>query len=251
MSRSVTVGLLALALAGATVVAGGEPARPRLEVADAACGCPGVAGVFVALLHPERGMLLLSARAFPGGEQGVVTADGRLSHGGWAVDRVAGGAAWAARYPFLGEPGSGCVAFDREHFSAEGDLVSYLRWVAEKVYLQLPAAERERWPAFTLADRRVTLRVEQEGFRPLPLAGREGSTIGFRLARREDRCFLLPFVLEEATGRLAIRVGLTEKEAWSPNEAEWREWVVASPGETVELSGLGVRVTVEGPSGAR
>jgi len=45
-----------------------EVLRPPMVAADEASGCPSVEGAFVALLDPSRGMLLLSAAPFPGGE---------------------------------------------------------------------------------------------------------------------------------------------------------------------------------------
>jgi len=239
--------LLGIALS----VSAAEPqSRPRLQVRDAASGCPGVSGSFVALLDPGRGMLLLSGAAFPGGAGAPTTDLGPLRLGTWTVDEVSApsgaGSLWWASYPFLGKPGTGCVAFDRDRFSAEGDLVSYLRWVVEKVYFQLPAEERSRFPAFTLSDRRVSLRVEQEGYAALRLEGREGSTLAFRVAGTESTCFLLPFVLDPVSGRLAIRVARVGPDAFAPSETDWYAVVVATEGERLTLPDLPAGVVVEG-----
>jgi hypothetical protein len=197
-------------------------------------------------------MLLLSGADFPGGREVPAPVGGPLRVGTWSVEEVAApsgsGSLWWAQYPFLGEPGRGCVGFDRDRFSAEGDLVSYLRWVVEKVYLQLPAEERSRQPAFTLSDRQVALRVEQDGFKPLRLEGREGSTLAFRVAGTGSNCFLLPFVLDPVDGRLAIKVALVGPDRFAPSEADWYALVVATPGERLALPAVPARVMVEGLS---
>lgn len=251
MRQIFAAGLVVISIAVALAAPAGEPTeRPPLLVRDAASGCPGVSGAFVALLDPARGMLLLSGTDFPGGQRGPVPAGGPLQAGSWSVDEISvpsgAGPLWWARYPFLAEPGRGCVAFDRDRFSAEGDLVSYLRWVVEKVYLRLPEEERARFPAFALSERHVALRVEQEGFTPLRLEGREGSTLAFRVAGGEASCFLQPVVLDPGTGRLAIRAALTGPEAFAPKESDWRAFVAAEPGDRLVLPDVPARVVVEG-----
>jgi len=244
--------LLIVMLVAAGAAAEDPGTRPRLQVRAEAAGCPGVGGAFVALLDPGRGMLLLSGAPFPGGGEGPAVTGAPLEVGSWSIDELtadpAGGRLWSARYPFLGEKGSGCVAFDRHQFSAEGDLVSYLRWLVEKVYLQLPAAERESYRALTLSDRQVALRVEQEGYAPLRLAGREGSTLAFRVAGTESKCFLLPFILDQASDRVAVRSAVIAGDAFAPKEADWRAFVVGLPGETLTLPEVPARVVVEGIS---
>jgi len=96
--------------------------RPEIVVADPAAGCPSAAGAFVILLDPARGMLILSGAPFPGGHptgdarggELEVTVPGvrgwRLESAGSAIGQTP---LWAARYPFLGAKGSGCVSFDR------------------------------------------------------------------------------------------------------------------------------------------
>jgi hypothetical protein len=120
--------------------------------------------------------------------------------------------------------------------------------VVEKVYLRLPAEERSRQPAFTLSDRQVALRVEQEGFAPLRLEGREGSTLAFRIAGTGTNCFLLPFVLDPVSSRLAIKLALVGPDAFAPSEADWYAVVVATPGERLPLPDVPARVMVEGLS---
>ena len=124
------------------------PLRPQIVVADAASGCPSVAGAFVAMLDPARGMLLLSAAPFPGGH---VAGDARGSAmtvavpgANWQLDRIGSNQGqvplWGARYPFLAASGRGCVGFDKQFWSSEGDLVTYMRWLVEEIYLELVGA---------------------------------------------------------------------------------------------------------------
>ena len=122
----------------------------------------------------------------------------------------------------------------------------YLRWLAERVYFELPAAERQRFPAFSLADREVRLRVEQEGFQPMRLVGREGSTLAFRIAGRDTVWLLLPFVLDEASSRIALRLAEADPGGWAPAGGAWREWLVATPAAALELADPPVRIVVEG-----
>ena len=72
------------------------------------------------------------------------------------------------------------MAFDREHWSSEGDLVTYARWAVEEIYFQLPAEERQRRPDFRISDRDVAFRVERDGYGPFEMSGKEGSTLAGR-----------------------------------------------------------------------
>jgi len=190
--------------------------RPEIVVADAASGCPSVEGAFVALLNPGRGMLLLSAAPFPGGR---VIGDARggaidvtlPGTGTWKLDSAGSSRGqvplWGAIYPFLAMSGHGCVGFDRRHWSSEGDLVTYLRWLVEGIYLELPAEERLRRPDFRLSDRLVSLRVERSGYGAIRLNGKEGSTLACRHADSGRVYLFMPFILDEPNGRAPRRRG--------------------------------------------
>jgi hypothetical protein len=249
-----------VALAAATVptaVAGqsfDERLRPEIVVADAASGCPSVAGAFVTLLDPARGMLLLSAAPFPGGH---VAGDGRgsamtISVPGaeWSIDRIGSSEGqvplWAARYPFLAASGRGCVGFDKQFWSSEGDLVTYMRWLVEEVYLELPPEERQRRPDFRLADRQVSLRVDREGYGPFRLTGKEGSTLACRYQDGARIYLLMPFVLDEATGRVAVKIAYTDGEYFDTSQKSPLGWVIASPEEPGALADPPLTVSVEG-----
>lgn len=232
-----------------------ESLRPEIVVADAASHCPSVAGEFVVLLDPARGMLLLSGAPFPGGN---VIGDAR---GGEMTVNLPGGAAWkleragspegqtplwGARYPFLAASGFGCVAFDRERWSSEGDLVTYARWAVEEIYFQLPAEERQRRPDFRISDREVAFRVDRAGYGPFDMAGREGSTLAGRYQDSQQTYLFMPFVLDEGAGRLAVRVSTTEGAYFDTTAKTVLGWAVAAPGEPGSLADTNIVVTVAG-----
>jgi hypothetical protein len=229
--------------------------RPEIVVADAAAHCPSVAGAFVALLDPARGMLLLSGAPFPGGH---VIGDARGGElmvklpGGtsWKLDRAGSDAGqsplWGARYPFLSASGYGCVAFDRENWSSEGDLVTYARWVVEEIYFQLPAEERQRRPDFRISDREVTFRVERNGYGPFQMAGKEGSTRAGRYQDSQRTYLFMPFVLDEGAGRVAVRVSTTDGAYFDTTAKTVLGWAVAAPDEPGSLADSNIVVFVDG-----
>ncbi len=252
---------LAAALLIGTTDAGGieDPLRPEIVVADSASGCPSVAGAFVALLDPRRGMLLLSAAPFPGGR---VIGDARggaidvalPGTGTWKLDRAGSRRGqvplWGARYPFLAASGRGCVAFDKQHWSSEGDLVTYLRWLVEEIYLELPAEERLRRPDFRLSDRQVSLRVERSGYAAFRLSGNEGSTLACRYADSGRVYLFMPFVLDEPNGRVAVKAASTDGSYFDATAKQTIGWVVASPEEPGVLADTSFTVFVEGVGAA-
>ena len=229
--------------------------RPEIVVSDAASGCPSVEGAFVALLDPGRGILLLSAAPFPGGR---VIGDAR---GGsidvalpgieiWKLDRAGSSSGqvplWGARYPFLAASGRGCVGFDKQHWSSEGDLVTYMRWLVEEVYLELPPEERLRRPDFRLSDRQVSIRVERSGYGAVRLSGKEGSTLACRYADSGRVYLFMPFVLDEPNGRVAVKVTFTDGSYFDTTTKQTIGWVVASPEEPGALADTSFTVVVEG-----
>lgn len=228
--------------------------RPRIVVADSASGCPSVEGAFVTLLDPSRGMLLLSAAPFPGGH---VAGDARgsamtVSVPGtkWPLEGIGSSQGqvplWAARYPFLAASGRGCVGFDKQFWSSEGDLVTYARWLVEEVYLELPAEERQRRPDFHLGDRQVSIRVDRPGYGPFRLTGKEGATLACRYQDGARIYLLMPFVLDEASGRIAVKVAYTDGSYFDTSEKAPLGWVIASREEPGNLSDPPLTVTVEG-----
>lgn len=229
--------------------------RPEIVVSDFASGCPSVEGAFVALLDPGRGMLLLSAAPFPGGR---VIGDAR----GSAIDVALPGTAiwkleragsnqgqvplWGARYPFLAAGDRGCVAFDKQHWSSEGDLVTYLRWLVEEVYLKLPPEERLRRPDFRLSDRQVSLRVERSGYGAIRLSGKEGSTLACRYADSGRVYLFMPFVLDEANVRVAVKAIATDGAYFDTTAKQTIGWVVAAPETPGALADTSFTIVIEG-----
>jgi len=242
--------------AGAPQAIADEPSpRPVIVVAHTASGCPSAEGAFVAALDPNRGMLLLSAAPFPGGH---VVGDARGSSltvslpgsSPWVLDRVGSRegqvSLWGAHYPFLGKRGRGCVGFDKQRWSAEGDLVTYLRWLVEEIYLGLPANERSQRPDFRLSDRQVSLRVERTGYGPIRLTGKEGSTLACRFADSGRIYLFMPFVVDAPNQRLAVKMSYTDGEYFDSADKPALGWVVASPDQPGTLDDPPLTIVVEG-----
>ncbi len=233
--------------------------RPEIVVADGACSCSSVAGTFVALFDPARGVLLLSGAPFPGGREaaaatGAATSVALPGNRTWMLDRVASAAGsgrlWAARYSTRFGTHSGCVGFDKQRFSAEGDLFSYARWLIETIYLELPAEERERWPGFRLSDRQVRLRIERAGFAPFHLSGKEGATLAARYPDRDGILLFMPFVLDEASGRVAVKVGTSDRPYWEEGDKTSLGFFIASQSEPATLAEPSLVIAVEGVEAA-
>ena len=257
--HAIFCGLVASMLVGTTDAgAFDDTLRPEIVVSDSASGCPSVEGAFVALLDPGRGILLLSAAPFPGGRvvgdaRGIPINVALPGTGTWKLDRAGSSSGqvplWGARYPFLSVSGHGCVAFDKQHWSSEGDLVTYLRWLVEEIYFDLPPDERLRRPDFRLSDRQVSLRVERSGYGAIRLAGKEGSTLACRYADSGRVYLFMPFVLDEPNGRVAVKVATTDGSYFDTTTKQAIGWVVVSPEEPGTLADTSFTVVVEGVGG--
>jgi len=239
------------------VSAGGDAVdagRPTLTVSAPTFGCPAIKGAFVALLDGERGMLLLSGAEFPGGRavghaSGSALAVALPGRGDWALSSVgtsAGpGTLWGAAYRVpVGELG-GCVAFDRQHFSSEGDLVTFAQWLVNDVYLRLPKVERETFPALRLADRTVRLRLQLAGHGPVTLEEREGSTMAVRVPGGPQTLLVRPFILDETTARVVIDLSITDQPYWLSAQKRPLGFVVASPAQPATLADPALTIQVE------
>lgn len=249
----VAVAFAAILAARVQPLAAAEGLRPEIVVADAAAGCPSVAGAFVVLLDPNRGMLLLSGAPFPGGH---VLGDARggdmtvkLPNGTqWKLDRAGSSTGqsplWGARYPFLAASGFGCVAFDREHWSSEGDLVTYARWVVEEIYFQLPAEERQRRPDFRISSREISFRVNRDGYGPFDMTGTEGSTRAGKYEDSQRTYLFMPFILDEGSGRVAVRVSTTDGAYFDTTAKNVLGWAVAAPGEPGVVADTAIEIVV-------
>ncbi len=233
---------------------GAEKLRPTVVVADAASGCPSVEGAFVVLLDPSRGMLLVSAMPFIGGHPVGDARGGEMTlslpgFGAWKLDRAGSDSGqvslWAARYPFLAQSGKGCIGFDKQHWSSEGDLVTYARWLTEDIYLELPPEERQRRPDFRLANREVSFEVRRPGYGTFQLYGKEGSTKACRYEDSQRIYLFMPFVLDEAGGRVAVKVFATDGSYFDTTEKTPIGWIVASTEEPGALADSSFTVVIK------
>lgn len=230
------------------------PVRPTLTVAAPSIGCPESAGAFVVLLDADRGLLLLSAAGYEGAHTlGTATAGERTvtvpGSGSWRLARSAsepGATLWGNVYPWRGAGVDGCVAFAKQRFSSEGDLVTYARYLAEDVYLSLPAEERRRFPSFHLGEREVRLQVTRPGYKALALNGREGATLAFSYPDTEGSLLLRPFVLDATSGRLAIEAATSDSSMWQGAPKHLVGTFVAAIGAPVTIDALALSVTVAG-----
>lgn len=236
---------------GVAAAAGG---RPKLSVSAPASGCPAIDGAFVVLLDPQRGMLLLSGAEFLGGRPVGQASGGAFRvalprSGAWELARAGSPAGpvemWGAAYPARTDGVGGCVAFDREQFSSEGDLVTYAQWLVNEVYLKLPTAERERFPALRLANRVVRLRLQPAGYQPVVLQDTEGATMALRVPGGPQTLLLRPFVLDEATERVAIELSITDQPYWQTAKKRPLGFVVASVTQTATLANPAMTIQVE------
>jgi len=220
-------------------------ARPTLQVSAPALGCPAIEGAFVVLLDPGGRMLLLSGAEFLGGHA-VGQASGEalrvaLPRGdAWELSRAGSPTGpvqvWGAAYRARTEGVGGCVAFDREQFSSEGDLVTYAQWLVNEVYLKLPKVEREAFPALRLTNRTIRLRLQFAGYEPLQLQTTEGATLAVRVPGGPRTLLLRPFVLDETTGRVAIELSATDEPYWQRAEKHPLGFVVASASQPAALA---------------
>jgi hypothetical protein len=236
---------------GVAAAAGG---RPNLSVSAPASGCPAIDGAFVVLLDPQRGMMLLSGAEFLGGRKVGQASGGAFRvalppSGAWELSRAGSPAGavemWGAAYPARTDGVGGCVAFDRDQFSSEGDLVTYAQWLVNEVYLKLPAAERESFPALRLANRTVRLRLQPAGYQPVVLHDTEGATMALRVPGGPQTLLLRPFVLDEATGRVAIELSITDQPYWQTAKKRPLGFVVASLAQPATLADPAMTIQVE------
>ena len=204
------------------------------------------------LLDAQRGMLLLSAAGYEGAHRlGAATSGERTvpvpGSGAWRLGRssAAGDAAlWGNVYPWRGPGLDGCVAFAKQRFSSEGDLVTYARYLAEEVYMSLPAEERRQFPSFHLGERTVALEVSRPGYKSLSLHGKEGSTLAFSYPDTEGSLLLRPFVLDESTGRVAIEAATSDSTMWQGAPKHRIGTFVAASGTSAVIDALALTVSV-------
>jgi hypothetical protein len=182
--------------------------------------CPEIQGVVIGFLIPEQGMLLLSTQQIPGTAKIGELRDGVLSFsqpplGSFdlnthqAPDTAT--TIWGAldRVIPVGNR-TGCIAFDRALFSDIDDFRTYIMWILDRYSEFTPAGVTGGW-AMRISERIVTLSVTPDGYGSAQIQVKEGGLTELRLSEQESMFAFLPVILDEQTGRVAVRVVGVEK----------------------------------------
>jgi hypothetical protein len=194
--------------------------RPALDLRAEYLGCPGVRGRYVALVEPGRGALVLSGHEFPGAAEAGSATGGRFQttvagYGAVDVALAPEGLIWALHDRALGADFAGCLAFDKDRFTWESDLLTYVRYLAEE--LLLPA---NRWdPAISslaVGTRTVRLEVSRPGRDMAVLEGVEGGMLGYGSVSDPVRYFVLPTILGGADPAVLVRILVNRGSAFEP-----------------------------------
>lgn len=212
-------------LAGATGPAGVQCARAE--------------GVYVALLLPTKGSLLLATRPFPGGQR-VGTIEGkrlRVSVDGLGDYELSTADSHAEPVPLWGmvdrslDVGQrqGCFSFGDRDFSSVDDLKTYLHWVLRDLFFRLRSADNTEPLALRFADRHIGLEVTAPGRRPVTLRTREAGTIGLRLPDSDSVCYFQPIILDETGGKLAVKVLLKDEPFFGEGVTQEVAFVTVGP----------------------
>jgi hypothetical protein len=209
--------LFALLLLSAPAL-GGSAATIALRDARVEGGltCPRAEGVFVALLIPSTGSVLLATKPFPGAERVGGIEDNRLHFTlpGLGVSDLDAHGSQSGLLPIWGmvdrtlEPGnrSGCFSFGERDFTSVDDLKTYLHWVLRDLFFRLRSENDPEPLALRLADRTVVLEVSSPGLLPALLRVREAGTVGLRLPGSETTHYFQPVILDEDSGQVAVKV---------------------------------------------
>ena len=207
-------------------------------------GCAEVRGAHVGLVVPQRGIVLLGTRPFPGGSEVGAVEGGRLvvEIPGFGSLELAS-AESAGRAPVWGlfdrsltvGESDGCFGFGERRFSDVDDLKTYLHWWVREVLDRVPRTAGEPAPAVWLAGRPVTFEVVAEGWRPLELEIVEGSTSGFAPMEGGPTYYFQPFVLGRAGRLAAVRVWKKEGAYFGLGAAGDVAFVVIGPDEPVRV----------------
>lgn len=182
--------------------------------------CPEIQGVVIGFLVPEQGLLLLSGQPFPGGAEVGELRDGVLSFSlaplgsfDLSTNQTSDvpSTVWGALDPVLPVGNrSGCIAFDRALFSDIDDFRTYIMWILDRYTEFAPAGSIGGW-AMRISERIVTLGITPDGYGSAEIRVKEGGLTELRLAEQETRFAFLPVILDEETGRVAVRVVDVEK----------------------------------------
>jgi hypothetical protein len=216
----------------------GADGRPPLTIAGVP-GCEGTSGRYVAWLRGSEPGLVLSSETFPGARRVALDDRGGLADASVvpAPGLVVSGArdAWGLRV--LAAPGTpeGCLGFDKDRFTWEGDLVSYVRYLGG-----LLAAARDLDATVTTLEvrqRTVTLAVaEVGGPRRVRLQGPEGAMQGLGRWTDPVRHFFLPVLVGPGEGRVLVRILRNQGDAFGARSTEGLGWVLLSAGGEPAIS---------------
>jgi hypothetical protein len=218
-ARNVFLVLVALAL-GLASGATGQTDRIRIVDNTSFPDCPEIQGVVIGFLIPEQGVLLLSSLPFPGGAEVGELREGVLSFslaplGNFDLNTNQTSdiplTVWGALDPVLPVGNrTGCIAFDRALFSDIDDFRTYIMWILDRYVEFAPAGVTGGW-AMRISDRIVTLGITPDGYGSAEIRVKEGGLTELRLSEQESMFAFLPVVLDEQTGRVAVRVVDVEK----------------------------------------
>jgi len=211
--------LLALVL-GLAPGATGQMARIWIVDNTSLPDCPEIQGVVIGFLIPEQGVLLLSTQQVPGTAKIGELRDGVLSFSQPPVGDFDLNTHQAPDSPTtiwgtldrvipVGNR-TGCIAFDRALFSDIDDFRTYIMWILDRYSEFTPADVAGGW-AMRISERIVTLGVTPDGYGSAQIQVKEGGITELRLSEQESMFAFLPVILDEQTGRVAVRVVGVEK----------------------------------------
>ncbi|MGB3563907.1 MAG: hypothetical protein WBH85_15570 [Thermoanaerobaculia bacterium] len=204
------------------LASGADGQMERIWIVDNASlpGCAEIQGVVIGFLIPEQGVLLLSTQQVPGTTKIGELRDEVLSFSQPPLGRFDLNTHQAPDTPTtiwgtldqvipVGNQ-TGCIAFDRALFSDIDDFRTYVMWILDRYAEFTPADVTGGW-AMRISDRIVTLDITPDGYGSAQIRVKEGGLTELRLSGQESMFAFLPVILDEQTGRVAVRVVSVEK----------------------------------------
>lgn len=233
--RALATAACLILIAGGRLGAG---ERSAVTIAGAP-GCEGTSGRYVAWLRGSEPGLVISSAEFPAArsvpldERGALgeAAPGLVQPSAKPLTITGADPVWVLGLPAEVATLEGCIAFDKDRFTWEGDLVSYVRYLAG-----LLAAAQEIDPAvrtLTVGRRTVALEVGQADGRRVRLRGPVGAMQG--LGRWSDpvRHFFLPVLVGPGEDRVLVRILRNQGEPFGSRSTEGIGWVLLAGDESV------------------
>ncbi|HVS16712.1 MAG TPA: hypothetical protein VMV46_22595 [Thermoanaerobaculia bacterium] len=231
--RGWSLSLVAAAVGLALVVVGRplEAAdRPPVAV-DGVPGCADISGRYVAWLRGSEVGLVASSAEFPAAQRVPLDERGALSAApGFAQSLTVAGAdvVWTLRLGAAPGAPEGCLAFDKDRFTWEGDLVSYVRYLGG-----LLAAAQGLDPSvrtLSVRHRNVALEVGEAGGPKVRLEGPEAAMQGLGRWTDPVRHFFLPVLVGPGEERVLVRILRNQGDPFGARSTEGIGWVLLSPG---------------------